>query len=212
MVSNDVFAYIFGKLFGKTQLISLSPNKTVEGFVGGLFATICFSYIIYSLANLPVLEFLLCPQTKVSVIPFDWQTCDTLPDTFKIRDIRIPILWHITGSLHISEFLIHCVVIAFFAGCIAPFGGFFASGLKRSLKIKDFANMIPGHGGLTDRFDCLLVMLIFTAVYLREIVKGQLNSLGSVWFFILQMREQDKLYIYNRLKNLLETTGALPTP
>ena len=33
--SNDGFAYIVGVTMGRTPLISLSPNKTVEGFAGG---------------------------------------------------------------------------------------------------------------------------------------------------------------------------------
>ena len=49
---------------------------------------------------------------------------------------------------------IHSFVIALFACTLGPFGGFFASGFKRAFKIKDFGNSIPGHGGLTDRFDC----------------------------------------------------------
>ena len=36
---NDCFAYIFGKKFGKTPLIGLSPNKTWEGFLGAMIAT-----------------------------------------------------------------------------------------------------------------------------------------------------------------------------
>jgi len=35
-----------------------------------------------------------------------------------------------------------------FASLIAPFGGFFASGFKRAFRIKDFGDLIPGHGGL----------------------------------------------------------------
>jgi len=36
--SNDSFAYIIGKNFGKQKLFySISPHKTVEGFLGGLF-------------------------------------------------------------------------------------------------------------------------------------------------------------------------------
>lgn len=71
------------------------------------------------------------------------------------------------GTIYTSEFSIHCVVIAIFASLVAPFGGFFASGIKRALKIKDFATLIPGHGGLTDRFDCILVISIFIYIYLK---------------------------------------------
>lgn len=46
------------------------------------------------------------------------------------------------------------MILSLFASLIAPFGGFFASGFKRAIKIKDFADVIPGHGGITDRMDC----------------------------------------------------------
>ncbi|GBE60621.1 Phosphatidate cytidylyltransferase [Babesia ovata] len=36
---NDVMAYFFGKMFGRTPLISLSPNKTLEGFLGAFVST-----------------------------------------------------------------------------------------------------------------------------------------------------------------------------
>ena len=49
---------------------------------------------------------------------------------------------------------LHAIVLALCASLIAPFGGFFASGFKRSFKVKDFGNSIPGHGGMTDRMDC----------------------------------------------------------
>ena len=35
VISNDIFAYVFGMLFGKTPLIKVSPKKTWEGFIGG---------------------------------------------------------------------------------------------------------------------------------------------------------------------------------
>ncbi|MGE5404246.1 MAG: phosphatidate cytidylyltransferase, partial [Candidatus Saccharibacteria bacterium] len=44
------------------------------------------------------------------------------------------------------------------AGILAPVGDLFASGIKRTFKIKDFGDVIPGHGGFLDRFDSLLVV------------------------------------------------------
>lgn len=57
-------------------------------------------------------------------------------------------------KIYVSDFNLHSMVMSLFASLIAPFGGFFASGVKRALKIKDFGDAIPGHGGLIDRFDC----------------------------------------------------------
>jgi len=43
---NDTMALVFGKLFGRTRLIELSPSKTVEGYVGGGVSTILFAIFI----------------------------------------------------------------------------------------------------------------------------------------------------------------------
>ena len=43
---NDIMAYVIGKLFGRTKLIQLSPNKTVEGFVGGGISTVLLAILI----------------------------------------------------------------------------------------------------------------------------------------------------------------------
>jgi phosphatidate cytidylyltransferase len=40
VITNDIFAYVCGITFGKTQLIKLSPKKTVEGFVGAWVLTV----------------------------------------------------------------------------------------------------------------------------------------------------------------------------
>jgi phosphatidate cytidylyltransferase len=48
--------------------------------------------------------------------------------------------------------------------------GFFASGLKRALNIKDFSDTIPGHGGFSDRFDCHILMAAFAYVYYTNFV------------------------------------------
>ncbi|KAL8712377.1 MAG: hypothetical protein Q9225_006946, partial [Loekoesia sp. 1 TL-2023] len=44
VITNDIFAYICGITFGRTQLIKLSPKKTVEGFVGAWILTIIFGF------------------------------------------------------------------------------------------------------------------------------------------------------------------------
>ena len=43
VIVNDIFAYICGMTFGRTQLIALSPKKTVEGFVGAWIFTVIFA-------------------------------------------------------------------------------------------------------------------------------------------------------------------------
>ena len=44
VITNDIFAYICGIAFGRTQLIKLSPKKTVEGFVGAWICTVIFGF------------------------------------------------------------------------------------------------------------------------------------------------------------------------
>jgi phosphatidate cytidylyltransferase len=63
----------------------------------------------------------------------------------------------------------HGLILAIYASLAAPFGGFFASALKRAKGVKDFDQWIPGHGGMTDRMDCHLLMGLFTLVYLHAI-------------------------------------------
>lgn len=49
---NDTFAYLVGKNFGKQKLfLSISPKKTVEGFLGGLFFALLSSYLISKYSN-----------------------------------------------------------------------------------------------------------------------------------------------------------------
>ena len=74
----------------------------------------------------------------------------------------------------------HILVFATFASLIAPFGGFFASGLKRTFKIKDFGESIPGHGGITDRMDCQFIMGFFAFMYYQSFIAVYKASVGGV--------------------------------
>jgi phosphatidate cytidylyltransferase len=46
VIINDIFAYVFGRLFGKTRLIELSPKKTLEGFLGGFLSTFLMAFYV----------------------------------------------------------------------------------------------------------------------------------------------------------------------
>lgn len=54
---NDVFQYLMGKFFGKHKIVpSISPNKTLEGFLGGVFLTIILSnFLGFFLLNSSIL-------------------------------------------------------------------------------------------------------------------------------------------------------------
>jgi phosphatidate cytidylyltransferase len=105
--TNDASAYIVGRLFGKNKLApKISPNKTNEGFLGGLLMTIILSFLLRPLA----------------------------PD-FSI---------------------IHRVLFAAVISVGGTCGDLVMSFIKRDLGLKDFSQVLPGHGGLLDRFDSLI--------------------------------------------------------
>ena len=66
--------------------------------------------------------------------------------------------------------MIYCVIYCFYIGLIAPFAGFFASGMKRAWNIKDFGNALPGHGGFFDRTDCIAMTIFFNYFMLSQLI------------------------------------------
>lgn len=74
---NDAFAYFAGKTFGKHKLIKISPNKTVEGFIGGLIGNMITTMIISDFTlNSPAKDFWLCRTHEYTLAPFYHYTCN----------------------------------------------------------------------------------------------------------------------------------------
>ena len=51
IVSSDIGSYFFGKTFGKKSLSPISPSKTVEGLIGGIFCSISTGILFTYLFN-----------------------------------------------------------------------------------------------------------------------------------------------------------------
>ena len=66
------------------------------------------------------------------------------------------ILCGLFGYFFAEEYLVHCFVIGLLGGIISQLGDLTASVFKRKMGIKDYGNLIPGHGGILDRFDTVL--------------------------------------------------------
>ena len=141
---------------------------------------------------------------------FGW----TLPSGFVERLAEgVTSLFGSPGSdavvFHVSPFQTHAVVLAAFASVIAPFGGFFASGFKRAFKIKDFSDTIPGHGGITDRMDCQMVMAVFSHLYITNFVRrpGGGMSLGALLLHIELISNDELVKLYKAVGRMLVARG-----
>ena len=53
----------------------------------------------------------------------------------------------------------YIVLFSFFISLFSQIGDIFISFLKRKVKIKDTGNILPGHGGLLDRFDGIIIAM-----------------------------------------------------
>jgi len=214
IICNDVMAYMFGFFFGKTPLIKLSPKKTWEGFIGGGFATVIFGLVgSYILCQYP---HFVCP------IEFNEElgkmTLDCEPSSlFRPQEYTLPaslasIVQMMTGknTVTIIPFLLHSLSMSVFSSVIGPFGGFFASGFKRAFKIKDFGDMIPGHGGIMDRFDCQYLMATFVNVYISSFIR--VDSPQKLLSQVYSLKPEVQLQLYIALRDSLASRGILQLP
>lgn len=111
---SDAGAYFIGLRFGKHKLAPVvSPNKTIEGVLGGLG---------FSLVGMLVYAIILQLFLKFRV------------------NYGAAVLYALLGS------------------AVGTVGDLCFSVVKRQTGIKDYGNLIPGHGGFLDRFDSLVLV------------------------------------------------------
>ncbi|KAK3985933.1 cytidylyltransferase family-domain-containing protein [Cladorrhinum sp. PSN332] len=209
VITNDIFAYICGITFGRTQLIKLSPKKTVEGFVGAWFMTVLFGIFLTNI--LMRSKYFICPASNLGATVFAGAECEPA-SVFIPRTYSTPDFWFLPPGYHVSLTIapmqIHTFFWATFASLIAPFGGFFASGLKRTFKIKDFGDSIPGHGGVTDRMDCQFIMGMFAYLYYQAFIATHKTSLGEVVSGAISLSVGDQLYLIRQMIKYLADQGV----
>lgn len=206
IITNDIMAYVFGFFFGKTPLIKLSPKKTWEGFIGGGISTVIFGLgISYFLCQFP---YFICPISYNEVEERMTMECEP-SILFRLEEYALPD-WKIPGlpsTVHLYPFMLHSLSLSVFSSVIGPFGGFFASGFKRAFKIKDFGDVIPGHGGIMDRFDCQFLMATFVNVYLTSFI--QTDSPQKLLTRVLYLKPEQQLQLYYMLKDSLANRNLL---
>lgn len=66
----------------------------------------------------------------------------------------------------------HYVIVGVLAGVLSQVGDLFASAIKRSMNIKDFGKILPGHGGILDRFDSVLLIAPVIYFYVKFLGLG----------------------------------------
>ncbi|RXW24991.1 hypothetical protein EST38_g877 [Candolleomyces aberdarensis] len=218
VICNDCFAYIWGKLFGRTPLIKLSPKKTVEGFIGAFGSTVVFGVIwgtIFMQFN-----YMICPVHDLGTSAFDSIVCKPNP-VFVWRTVELwrplaSVLSAVVGgsitTLSYAPYQLHLLTLSVFASLVAPFGGFFASGFKRAFNIKDFGDSIPGHGGMTDRMDCQFLMGVFTYVYYSSLIRENNVTVGGILQTIVSgLTVDEQLELIADLTRYLQKQGiAIP--
>lgn len=139
--AGDAVAMYVGKAFGRNKLAPrISPNKTWEGSLGSVAGSLAFSLLVYRYRT-PILSADL--PLRHSAGAEGWQTL-------------------VPAAPAVSVFVLLVIVVNIAAQC----GDLVESLMKRGADIKDSGSLLPGHGGMLDRIDALLVAAPVLWIYL----------------------------------------------
>lgn len=81
------------------------------------------------------------------------------------------VLCLIFGLIFAREYLWQCLLIGIVGGAVSQAGDLTASAFKRKMGIKDYGKLIPGHGGIMDRFDSVIFVAPFVYYLVLFIVE-----------------------------------------
>ena len=149
IIAADTGAYFCGKSFGRTQLTSVSPKKTVEGAIGGLLCSIAVAIGCYKVRGLG--QGRVGRGVEASGAGQRVSCCylSSVSPTHRSRLQWVQLAAWPDNSLNAAAL----GTLVFFASL---FGDLIESVIKRDAGLKDASNLIPGHGGLLDRLDSYL--------------------------------------------------------
>lgn len=73
--------------------------------------------------------------------------------------VFIPTLYYVT-AIDMNANYLFIIIMTLFLSILGQFGDLVFSAIKRYFKTKDFSNIMPGHGGILDRFDSIIFVIL----------------------------------------------------